>query len=439
MGLSEFILARVLPFAMTMLIAPGVSAMDMEQWKFPIPTSSPSASDSLTLDMALHKIAQTNGLLKSVDERKAGLSGMIDQSRVWPNPGFGFEVEEFGGSLPGFSESGLSFSLSQEFELWGKRKARRKAAEVEAKAIRLEADISAFDIYSEAGFRFYELIHAQERLLLIRKAEELTRNMVDITRLRVEKGASLVSEHHMAELELARNKVELNEAEMELNNAKRNLAALWNGTAEEIRAVSDQSQPIDLPDLDYLIGLADGSREIVTIDAQQEMIGAMIQSARTEVRPSLELSTGLKHLPADNVSTFMVGIALPLPLFNRNRGQLSYLHSQAGAIEYEKAQALTLTEMEIINIHERARQLRVMLENLKQEVIPKAEETFAALGDAYQKGKLPYLTMLEGERMLLDLQHDRNDAVLEFQHQIVALENILGVMLHKPLETIGDR
>ena len=430
--------AKTLISVLSILAAFTVAPAGNGQWKFPIP-SPPPPSDSLTFETVLHRIAQSNRQLMAVDERKGGLAGMIEQSGAWPNPAVEFNVEEFGGSLPGFSESELTFSLSQEFELWGKRKARRQAAEVEAEAVRLEADMAAFDIYTDASLRFYELLYAQKHLWLIQKAHELILNMVDLARLRVEKGAALISELHMAELEAVRNTVELNKAEMELNNAKRNLASLWNGTSDEIKAVSDSTRPPELPELAYLLGLVDGSRDIMTRDVQRETIRAMIQSARMETRPSIELSAGLKHLSMDNHNAFMVGVALPLPLFNRNRGQLNYLHSQAGAVEHEKEQALTRTEMEIINLHEQARQLQSRLDNLHQELIPKAEETFAALDEAYQKGKLPYLTMLEGERMLLELQRDRNETLLEYQCQIVALEKILGVTLHKFFDMNGER
>jgi cobalt-zinc-cadmium efflux system outer membrane protein len=439
MGRLAFMIRMTVPIAMLVFLPMSISAQKSQQWESPFPTESPPASDSIDLDMALYRVAMANHRLRSTGERKAGISGLLRQSNRWPNPEFEMEVEEFGGSLPGFSGSEWTFALAQEFELWGKRGARKKAAEAEAGSITLEADIAAFDIYAETSMRYYELVHAQTRHALVQKAQEVALNMVESSRNLVDKGASLVSELRLAELQLARIEMDLDGAEVELSNAKMALAALWNGQAADIKAVSQRNQNNELPDVASLMSLVDRSRDMVMAGAEQALINARINSAGVETKPSIELRAGIKRLEADKTNTFLMGVALPLPLFDRNKGELNALHAQAVAVESERNQIRTQTETDILAAFERARILKTKLTTLEQEVIPKAEETSLALREAYRKGRLPYMTMLEGERTVLDLQHEHNDTLLDLRREIISLEKILGIKLSENIENIEDK
>lgn len=420
-----------IPFAILAILTVCFNLAEADQWDFPFPTVSvaESKSDSLTLEMALSEVAQANRSLKAFDFSKTGAAGLIRQSGLRPNTELEFETEEFSGSLPGFSQAEWSLSLSQEFEFWGKRRARIKETEIEAESIHLEADIAAFDIYARVSRRFFELGHAQVKYDLLKQALKLAEELVEAARIRIEKGAAHISELNMAELELSRGKINLDNAEMELANARHALAALWDGSADQINSVKPAGGDITIPDIETLTKMVGDSREMARMEIEQARLKAATHAAIADARPSPTIRAGIKRLEAEDVNTFLVGVSLPLPFFNRNQGRQRALQSQASAIDLEMQQKRTETETELYTIYERLRRLETTGETLDRDLIPQAEATFQSLKEAFAKGKLPYLALLEGERTLLELQQEKNDTMLELRYQIILLEELLGIRL----------
>jgi len=407
------------------------SRADSKQWANPFPDRSGSTpiSDSLTFEMVLMKVAQENRSLEALELEKGGVVGLIRQAGLRPNPELELETEEFGGGLPGFSQSEWSLSLSQELELWGRRKARIREAGIEVESRNLEAGIAAFEIYAATSRKFIELAHAQTEYELVRETRTLAGEMVEAARNRVEKGAAHISELNMAELELARAEINLGEAEVSLNNARQALAVLWDGGAEEVRIVISSENDVIIPAFDSLKNLIDDSREPARMKIEREGLLAGVNMAIAEARPSPTFRAGIKRLEADDVNTFLVGVSLPLPIFNRNQGRQRAMLAQSSALDLELQQSQSQTESELRAIYQRLQRLETTSVILEQKLIPQAETAFQALKDAYGKGKLSYLGLLEGERTLLELRHEWNDILLEKRYQIISVEEMLGIRL----------
>lgn len=418
----------IIVFGLLMMSASFVEAQQ-EQWAFPFPVNAvqPTTTDSMTLEQALYNVGKFNRSLEAGRLYIEGSSGLTDQAALWPNPELEFELEEFGGTLPGMSQSEWSLSVSQEFELWGKRAARKAMAESESNIIRLNADISAFDIYGDAKLQFFALLHIQMRRELENEALRLARNLAQTVAERVNKGAAHISEQYLAELEQLRLQSALEETKLELVDARRKLASFWGGNAEEVIFAKQTGIYPILPLPDKLLTYVDGSRDVNSHLVMRNRVRAKLSMVRTEARPNLSLSAGFRRLESDKVNTFLLGIAFPLPLFNRNQGQVMVLKSEAMALEKEMVQLALHAESEIGELYSRYEQAASRLVRLDLDLIPAAEKTYRSLRDAYNKGRLSYLVLLDGRRTLIELSSERNDTLFDIWREIIALEEILGM------------
>jgi cobalt-zinc-cadmium efflux system outer membrane protein len=402
------------------------------QWKDPFPSGTYTLvfiPDSLTIDMALRLVARANSSLQSTQKQREAALGSVRQANLRPNPELELEAEDVSGDLTGFRQSEMAVQVSQEIELWGQRKARRNVALSDMEAVSWETRVNDFDIYAETKLRFYALLHAQKKLELAEEAAQLASDVAEATRIRVEKGAALSSEQSLSELSFDRARMEAELAKTELENARRNLATLWRGEGNNLKVVGSDPPTLTLPDLTVLESYSKESREVVRWRLEETSINAQLNLEKATRPPSPTLSGGYKRSEAEEINTFLVGLAIPLPLFNRNQGNISSLRAQLEAARFAQEQALINTEAELQTIHRRLNQLisnRVSLDTL---ILPKAEEAYLSLKRAYELGGIPYSTLLEGERSLIDLRFELNDLDLAIKQEIIALERLLGISL----------
>jgi len=290
-----------------LLVAAGQPSAS-DRWEAPfdaIETTTGTDDSVLTLQSVLRLVAARNPLLASLDLRREAAKGRITQAGVWPNPEIEAEIEEVGWDAPGFDESEMTVSLSQEFELFGQRGARRKVAEAELKAAELDARVVAFDLSLEMRARYYTLAHAQEQYGLSNISIGLAEDIVATIQERIHKGAALESELLLARLELQRAGLARVDAALDIKTAQIALTSLWTADIVEVRVVVPAE-----PDLDAVFGqitksMADSTRELLALDRQQERLNAELRLIAIETKPNLTLSGGFKRLAADRRASSM--------------------------------------------------------------------------------------------------------------------------------------
>jgi len=425
---AVFLLASILLAASSAAHSQGLE----KQWKNPFPSGMDTLTvdfNSLTLDMVLQLVPRGNSSLRANRMERNAAGESVRQANLRPNPELEFEAEGVGGDMAGFRESEITIALSQELELWGQRKARRRVALADAERIEWETRVEDFDIYTEAKLRFYSLLHAQSRLELTDKAARLAREVAEAAGVRVEKGAALASEQLLGRLEFERAQREVVLAETELESARRSLAALWRGDQRNIGTVIPDPGLETLPDLASLKSYLKGSREVVRCGFEETGVNGLLHLEKTNRLPSPILSGGYRRSQADGTCTYLVGVGIPLPLFNRNQGTISSLKAQSDALKSAREQALTNVEAELETIHQRLNSLLENRASLRTLILPKAEEAYRSLKRAYELGRIPYTALLEGEQTLMEVRFEVNDLDLAMRQEMVALERLLGIDL----------
>ncbi|MFQ6009163.1 MAG: hypothetical protein ACE5K8_09470, partial [Candidatus Zixiibacteriota bacterium] len=80
------------------------------------------------------------------------------------------------------------------------------------------------------------------------------------------------------------------------------------------------------------------SREVVKWKLEETGIKALLNLEKTNRPPSPTLSGGYRRLEGEGISTLLVGLAIPIPLFNRNQGNISSLRWQSEAVKSAQEQ-----------------------------------------------------------------------------------------------------
>jgi cobalt-zinc-cadmium efflux system outer membrane protein len=394
-------------------------------------TESVSDDTILTLQDALRLVAQKNTAFRSFDHQLKAARGYLRQAGIWSNPEIGAEFEEVGWDAPGFRESEFTLSVSQEFEFFGQRGARNGVATAQLNETATQIRLSAFDLYLEAKSRFYSLSHAQQKEELSRKSVDLASKIVENIKYRLDKGAALHSELLLAQLEEQRALLALEQAKQDKAAKEALLTALWmtNSSGIKVSVNGEPDHEYLLAKIDVLQDKIDSSRQILLTRNELNILEAEKKLVNAESRPAITLSGGVKRFEVDKSRSFLFGISLPIPLFNRNQGMLQSIDSRIRSLEIYAEQQRVETAA---GIRSQSIQLKKLIDGhatIDSILLPTSEKAYQTLQNAYEAGRVPYVQLLEAERALNDLNFEHNDMLLAIQEQVIELESLTGVIL----------
>ncbi len=407
------------------------------RWNSSFDTSKVTMSDAdvsvMTIDMIVDLVALNNPSLRSYAYRREAANNQLKQAGLWKNPEFSTEFEEVGWDAPGLSESEISIALSQEFEIFGQRDARKNVALAGIKSTNFETMVEAFDLYVEVKRRFFNLFYNQNKMALADSSVMLAENIVKSIEFRMNRGAALQSEFLLAQLELQRIKLDYRKVKQELHSSQIELAALWNGNKTNI-TVSSSNEPNLANALDKLHRLKsqlDSTRYVQQLGYDIEKVRAEKQLVSKEAKPNVTLSGGFKRIEVNNSNSFLFGISVPLPLFNKNQGKAASLQASIQSKEYEQEKTRIETGAYINSSISHLTELKNQHVTLDTLLLPTAENAYNTIKETYAIGRIPYTSFLEAERSLINLRLEHNDILFAIYEQLFAIEQISGIRIYK--------
>src|SRR5262249_15262737 len=128
------------------------------------PAAHAQEAAPLSLDQAIARAIDYDPGLRAAQAGVDAAIGGRTQARTRPNPELDAEVENFDGTgeLRGFDSAETTFSLSQEVEIGGQRRARIRLAERELQGAELDRAIRGLDLIRDVQLAYYGALAADE-------------------------------------------------------------------------------------------------------------------------------------------------------------------------------------------------------------------------------------------------------------------------------------
>ena len=261
----------------------------------------------------------------------------VRQARVRPNPNLSVDLENVAGSGPysGFDNGDLSLSFSQDLELWGRRPARVNAARAEAGAAALRRDMAVIDAAGRLALIYAEAEAAQRRAALAEEALTLAVADARAALALVEEGREPLLRGIQAESEAAAARAGLDEAKAERDAAFARLSAV---AMLPTPATSIAAGLLDAPTTPSARSDRDAPT-VRTAKAEAAAAERRIDVERINGRPDVTASVGVTRFGAEDQTALTFGLSLPLPLFDRNRGNIDAARAEHRAAEARVMQA----------------------------------------------------------------------------------------------------
>jgi cobalt-zinc-cadmium efflux system outer membrane protein len=387
------------------------------------PATPTASGGTLSLREALALTLERNPELAAAAHEIAARDGVVLQAGLLPNPALAFTAEDV--SLEDYS---TSLQLSQLVELGGKRRARVGAAIAGRELAELELAVRRNDLLAAVTKAFVDVLGAQERRTLAQENLDLAERFAATVSRRVDAGKVSPVEATKVSVDAATARIELEQAERELTAARKLLASYW-GDADmastrvvgELAATSDSFPPLE----DLRARLRDNPAWQLQDKAIAER-QALVDVEQTKRTPDVTVSAGVKRFPDLDENALIFEAAVPLPLFDRNQGNLREAEARLtkSTSEQQAAQVAMISELNQTYESLRAADREVTL--LRTEVLPAAESAFAAAGKGYELGKFGFIDVLDAQRTLFQNRALYLRALVNHQRLTTDLERLIA-------------
>ncbi|MFA6174364.1 MAG: TolC family protein [Kiritimatiellales bacterium] len=359
--------------------------------------------------------------------------GNARQAGALPNPRLELEASEFGGSgsRTGYGAAETSVQLSQLVEMGGKRGKRQRAAQAEARLTGWEYEADRLEVLAQTKKAFVDVLLAQERLTLADSLLAVAEDVRKAAAHRVSAGKVAPLEETKAGVELAAARMARDRAKRELDTARKRLAASWGGTMPMFtEAAGDLSVVADIPSMEQLYAQLDNTPEIArghdVLASGRESL-ALAKAGRI---PDIEVSAGISRFEDDGSTAGIVGLSIPLPLFDRNAGGIFAAKHQALRAEYEQRAISLGVKTDLAEAYNRLETARAEALTIKSELLPGAQQAFDTAQIGYRAGKYGYLEVLDTQRTLSEAKIGYLEVLADYHKAAADVERLTGTQLN---------
>ena len=399
-----------------------------------VPAQSPIEPDGvLALEQALDiALAYSPDLTASSHGVKAA-EGSARQAGALPNPRLDIQASEFGGSgtRSGYDSAETSVQLSQSMELGGKRGMRQRAAQAEARLTGWDYEAKRLDVLAQTRKSFVDVLLAQGRLALTESLLVVAEDVRKAASQRVSSGKVAPLEETKAGVEVATARIARDRAKRELDTARKRLASSWGGTAPVFtEAVGDLSVVADIPSMEKLSASLDNTPSIIR---EREVLAAGRESlalAKAKRIPDIEVRAGISRFEDDGSYAGIVGLSIPLPLFDRNAGGIFAARHQALRAEYEQRVISLGVKADLAEAYNRLETARAEALAMNTELMPGAQQAFDTAQIGYRAGKYSYLEVLDTQRTLGEAKSGYLGVLADYHKAAADVERLTGIQLN---------
>jgi outer membrane protein TolC len=286
--------------------------------------------------------------------------------------------------------------------------------------------------------------NADERKLLDRQSA-LLKEALSVTLVQYTTGKVPQADVLRAQMALTRLDESLIELDEERDAGRAGLnTLLGRGPDEELEIAGNYATPGELPPLEELERLAILHRpELAGLRMQIAKSKDQGQATRLAMKPDFTVALGYMVMPAGSAArnAYMAEMSMNLPWLNRDRHDGETKQADAATAvaqaELEARTSAVFMEVRQAQIATLAAEKRVKV--YRDTLLPQAEAAFKASTAAYQNNRAEFLTLIDSQNLLLDVQTAFYRASAATDTGVAELERAIGVQIPGSGKTIPEQ
>lgn len=329
--------------------------------------------------------------------------GRALQSGLYPNPVLSAAGDEIS-DITGPGGIWVAPFVTQEFVTANKLGLSKAAALKEVDQATLTVVSERYRLFTDVRQNFFELVTLQRRV-------EILGELIELAEKSVQHASQLLKAKEASELDVVQLEFDLERYRADLEATNKMLPAAFRRMAASIGVNDLPNTPVvgdlylTLPDYDlerlrvYILGI---HPDVRSAQIGVEKAQLVLKRAMVEPVPNVSVGAGYVSQNQNKSQDWAIGASLPVPLWNRNQGninaaraQVSEALNEVGRVENDIVNRLALSFTNYAAARKRA-------EKYKSAILPKAEQSYQLSLKAYQGGQFAYLRVLEAQRAVAE-------------------------------------
>jgi cobalt-zinc-cadmium efflux system outer membrane protein len=397
----------------------------------------PNPAGTLTLRQALALAVVHNPELSAFAWEVRAAEARVLQAGVMPNPELEAHFENFAGddSFSGTQSLESTISLAQTFPLGGDISRRRELAELEAQMAGWDYEAARLELLTEVTQRFVELIGAQRHVELAQESLLLAEQVRRTTKRRIAAGDAPPIDAARASVPAATARVALRKAERQHQAARRRLALTWSAQEATFDHAEGSLERVSLPPSpEQLVALVNRNPQVARWAVEISARRAQAELARAEAVPDVTARAGFKSDRGEDATGLVAGVSLPLTIFDRRQGDVRA--ARLGAVAAAERRRATEQRLDAMLSDAYARMAAGYDEAvaIRDTALPPATEAFDLIQQAFGKGDMALIDVIDAERTLVELRSAYLDALTDYHLALSEIEGLIG----RPLVEVGS-
>lgn len=390
--------------------------------------SQGQANATLSLPKALQQAVNANPRIAVADRNIGMATGRRQQANAMPNPTVGFEVDNFApGPTDNVSALETTLTLSQLIELGGKRDARVSAALGDFDAARWEREATKLELLSQTTLAFVEAVSMQRRIGILDRQAAGLEKLLPLMQRRVEAGASPPSEVSRVQAAVGMTRLEKERARLALAVAKQELAALMGRDVPDFTSVAgDLGRLVRPAPLETLIKAIDDNPQLMRWTAIRAQRDGDLLVARLKPIPDVTASVGWRYYQENGGSAVRLGVSMPIPVLDSNRGAIREAQENSQKVHAERAVNRLALVAVVAKAYNTATSQLQQLDLLRKTILPTARAALATIEDGYGQGRFTVLEILDAYRTVADAELLEHDALTSFHTSVATIEGLIA-------------
>jgi outer membrane protein TolC len=388
-----------------------------------------------SLDELIEEALKANPEIKSAERRWLASEERPRQVSTLPDPMFsysryGSSVETRVGSMDN------AFILSQKLPFPGKLGLKGKMAAQDAAAEMQNYEAAKRDVTFKVKSAYYDLYWIDQSIAIINNYLTLLQSFTQVAEQKYATGRGIQANVLKSQVEISSTI----ERRLSFEKHRQGVVARMNALLSRSQnssldvALQIDTTRISLDETTLVRQALEQREELQAVDAMVDKSEFMRQLAKKNYLPDLNLqanyidiSKGVSSVPdaGKNAWSIMFGVNLPI-WFGKQKAAVREAEEviSSNKLMYEDLE--NRIRAEIRDIYYQIEIIGQTLDLYEQGLISQAESSLESATASYRTGTLDFLSLLDAERMLLNLKLGYTRETSNYQKQLAALERSVG-------------
>lgn len=401
----------------------------------PLALRAQGAGDgALTVAGAVALARAHNPLIAAASGHRQATEARVRQEAAFPNPTLEWRRENMGSPLARDQFTTMILPV----DITGRRFALRGAANAAGARGTADSVTVARQVEVDAARAYWRAALAHELLASASEQRGATERLAAFDADRARTGAVAEVSAMRTRLEAERARLAELAAGAEWRRALADLARATGLQAEElpplatVRLTLDSLAPI--PDADRMMALALERRsELVAKRAAVEEAKQRSTAEARGVLGDVVVQAGIKQ--TSGYTTKVIGVGVPLPLFNSNGAARSRAQGELRAAEAELRAAEQVVRADVVAAVESYRTLLAASAGAGDTITARSGEIARIAAAAYREGGTSLLEVLEAQRARAEARAAATRWIIDVRLARLELDRAIGASLVESLET----